>query len=120
MHTAAGQTNPTNPIVLKSPDASYRDFYCDLAGFIHANGRRSIIVPRDFSWPVYHRVVEPLGLILESSPALWLGGSDRVVEGIQSGRDMDSVQGKANPIRNHFEHAVTVKTVETAPNARSF
>ena len=117
MRIAAGQTNPTNPIVLKSPDASIEI---------------SIAILRDSSrqtegGQLSYRVTfhgrpliewSNLGLILEGSPAL--GSSVRIESSKAYSQDetWTSVQGKANPIRNHF-NAVTVKTVETAPNARS-
>jgi alpha-glucosidase len=58
-----------------------------------------------------------LGLLLEGAPAL--GPAVRVESSQTSSQDetWTSPQGKANPIRNHY-NAVAVQTVETAANGR--
>ena len=57
------------------------------------------------------------GSLIEGSPAL--GPAVRIESSQASSQDetWNSVQGKANPIRNHY-NAVTVQTVETAANGR--
>ena len=58
-----------------------------------------------------------LGLLIEGAPAL--GPAVRIESSQPSSQDetWTSVQGKANPIRNHY-NAVTVQTVETAAGGR--
>jgi alpha-glucosidase len=58
-----------------------------------------------------------LGLLIEGAPAL--GPAVRIESSQASSQDetWKSVQGKANPIRNHY-NAVTVQTVETGANGR--
>jgi alpha-glucosidase len=58
-----------------------------------------------------------LGLLIEGSPAL--GSAVRIESSQTSSQDetWTSVQGKANPIRNHY-NAVTVQTVETGAGGR--
>ncbi|MGA7412263.1 MAG: glycoside hydrolase family 97 N-terminal domain-containing protein, partial [Bryobacteraceae bacterium] len=58
-----------------------------------------------------------LGLAIQGAPVL--GSAVRVESSRTSTNDSswNSIAGKANPIRDHY-NAVTVETVETAPNGR--
>ena len=106
----------TGPVVLRSPDgaiqisiATVRDQSVQSAGGqlayrVEFRGRPVL------EW-------SNLGLAIEGSPVL--GPAVRIESSRPSSLDetWTPVQGKASPIRNHY-NAVTVGTVETATNGR--
>jgi alpha-glucosidase len=111
--TAAAQTGP---VVLKSPNGALEISIATVRGqsVQEAGGQ--------LAYSVAFRgqpVIEwsNLGLAMEGSPAL--GPAVRIESSQASSLDetWTSVQGKANPIRNHY-NAVTVQTVETAADGR--
>ena len=111
--TAVGQTAP---VVLKSPDGALVISLATLRGQAVEAAGGQLAYRVDFRGKP---VIEwsNLGLALESAPAL--GSGVRIESSQPSSVDetWKSVQGKANPIRNHF-NAVTVQTTETAAGGR--
>jgi len=112
MYTAAAQTGA---VVLKSPDSTLEISIATLQGqSVQATGQLSYCVSFH-GQPVLEW--SNLGLMIENSPAL--GTAVRIESSRASSQDetWTSVQGKANPIRNHY-NAVAIQTVETAANGR--
>jgi alpha-glucosidase len=113
MLTVAGQAGP---VVLKSPNGELEISIATLQGLsLRAEGGQ-------LAYCVSFRgrsVLEwsNLGLIIEGSSVL---GTDVRIESSQTSNQDEtwtSVQGKANPIRNHY-NTVTVQTAETSANGR--
>jgi len=111
--TAVGQTGP---VVLKSPNGALEVSIATVRGrsVVPEGGQLAYRV--DFHG---HPVIEwsNLGLAMEGSPAL--GPAIRIESSQPSSQDeaWTPVQGKASPIRNHY-NAVAVRTVETVATAR--
>ena len=119
VHAAAfAAAAETGPVVLKSPDGALELSIATVRGqSLHAAGGQ-LAYRVDF----HGKPVLPwsnLGLALQGSPAL--GPSVRIESSQPSSVDetWTPVQGKASPIRNHYD-AVTVETVETAAGGRRF
>ncbi len=119
VHAAAfAATAETGPVVLKSPDGALELSIATVRGqSLHAAGGQ-LAYRVDF----HGKPVLPwsnLGLALQGSPAL--GPWVRIESSQPSSVDetWTPVQGKASPIRNHYD-AVTVETVETAAGGRRF
>jgi alpha-glucosidase len=111
--TAAAQTGP---VVLTSPNAALEISIGTVRGqSVQAAGGQLAYRVAFRGQPVLQW--SNLGLAIEGSPAL--GPAVRIESSQASSQDetWTSVQGKANPIRNHY-NAVTVQTVETAANGR--
>ena len=111
--TAAAQSGP---VALKSPDGAIE------ISFATVGGRSVEAASGQLAYRVTFRgqpVIEwsNLGLLIEGAPAL--GPAARIESSQASSQDetWNSVQGRANPIRNHY-NAVTVQTVETADGGR--
>ena len=103
-------------VVLKSPNGSLEISFATLQGL----SLRAEVGQLAYSVAFHDRPVlewSNLGLIIEGSPVL---GTAVQIESSQTSNEDEtwtSVQGKANPIRNHY-NAVTVQTVETGLNGR--
>jgi alpha-glucosidase len=111
--TAAAQTAP---VALKSPDGALEISIATVRGQAVQPAGGQLAYRVDFrGQPVI--LWSNLGLLLEGSPAL--GPSVRIESSQASTQDETwaPVQGKANPIRNHY-NAISVQTVETAANGR--
>jgi alpha-glucosidase len=111
--TAAAQTGP---VVLKSPNGALEISIATVRGqSVQAAGGQLAYRVAFRGQPVIEW--SNLGLAMEGSPAL--GPAVRIESSQASSQDetWTSVQGKANPIRSHY-NAVTVQTVETAANGR--
>jgi alpha-glucosidase len=111
--TAAAQTAP---VVLKSPDGAIEVSIATVRGqSVQAAGGQLAYRVAFRGQPVIQW--SNLGLVMEGSPAL--GPAVRIESSQASSQDetWTSVQGKANPIRNHY-NAVTVQTVETVAIGR--
>jgi alpha-glucosidase len=111
--TAAAQTAP---VVLKSPDGAIEVSIATMRGqSVQAAGGQLAYRVAFRGQPVIQW--SNLGLVVEGSPAL--GPAVRIESSQASSQDetWTSVQGKANPIRNHY-NAVTVQTVETVAIGR--
>ena len=111
--TAAAQTGS---VALKSPDGALE------ISIATVRGQTAQAAGGQLAYRVAFRgqpVLEwsNLGLLIEGAPAL--GPAVRIESAQTSNQDetWTSPQGKANPIRNHY-NAVTVQTVETAANGR--
>ena len=111
--TAAAQTGP---VALKSPDGAIEISIATL------QPRSAPAASGQLAYRVTFRgrpVIEwsNLGLALEGAPPL--GPAVRIESSQAATQDeiWNSVQGKANPIRNHY-NAVSVQTVETAAGGR--
>ena len=109
-------TAQTAPVVLKSPDGALEISIATVRGqAVQAAGgqlayRVDLGGKSVLGW-------SNLGLLLDGAPAL--GPAVRIESSQASTQDetWTSPQGKANPIRNHY-NAVAVQTVETAANGR--
>jgi len=104
------------PVVLKSPNGALKISFATLQGL----SLRAEVGQLAYSVAFHDRPVlewSNLGLIIEGSPVL--GTAVQIESSHTSNEDetWTSVQGKANPIRNHY-NAVTVQTVETGLNGR--
>ena len=124
--TAAAQTGS---VALKSPDGALEISIATVRGqsVPAANGQQDYgAVVQAAGGQLAYRVAfrgkpviewSDLGLALEGSPAL--GPAVRIESSQASSQDetWKTPQGKANPIRNHY-NAVTVQTVETAAGGR--
>jgi len=111
----AAEAQPS-PVALKSPNGALEIRFATLEDHAPAPGGGQLACRVVFrGQPVLDW--SNLGLALENSPAL--GPAVRIESSQASSQDetWKSVQGKSNPIRNHY-NAVTVRTVETAANAR--
>jgi alpha-glucosidase len=111
--TAAAQTGP---VVLKSPNGALEISMATLRGqAVEAAGGQLAYRVAFRGKPVIEW--SNLGLLIESAPAL--GPAVRIESSQASSQDetWTSPQGKANPIRNHY-NAVAVRTVETTANGR--
>ena len=111
--TAAAQTAP---VALQSPNGALEITIATVQGqSVQAAGGQLAYRVSFRGKPVIEW--SHLGLLLEGSPAL--GPAVRMESSKASSQDetWTSVQGKANPIRNHY-NAVAVQTVETAAGAR--
>jgi alpha-glucosidase len=111
--TAAAQTAP---VALKSPDGALEITIATVRGQAVQAAGGQLAYRVDFRG----RAVlgwSNLGLLLDGVPAL--GPAVRIDSFQTSTQDetWTSPQGKANPIRNHY-NAVSVQTVETAANGR--
>jgi alpha-glucosidase len=111
--TAAAQTGP---VVLKSPNGEIEISIATVRGQSPQTAGGQLAYHVSFrGQPVLDW--SNLGLAMEGSPAL--GPALRIESAQASSHDetWTSVQGKANPIRNHY-NAVAVQTVETSANGR--
>ena len=111
--TAAAQTAP---VALKSPDGALEISIATVRGqAVQAAGGQLAYRVTFRGKPLIEW--SNLGLLLEGAPAL--GPAVRIESSQPSSLDetWKSVQGKANPIRNHY-NAVAVQTVETAAAGR--
>jgi alpha-glucosidase len=111
--TAAAQTGT---VALKSPDGALDISIATLRGqSAQADGGQLAYRVAFRGKPVIEW--SNLGLLLEGSPAL--GPGVQIESSWASSQDetWTAVQGKANPIRNHY-NAVAVRTVETGANGR--
>ncbi|MGA7723455.1 MAG: glycoside hydrolase family 97 N-terminal domain-containing protein [Ignavibacteriaceae bacterium] len=106
----------TGPVVIKSPDGQIEIEIATLHDIALSAEGGQLAYQVSFQGK---QVLEwsHLGLIIESSPVL--GSNVRIQSSEMSVMDetWTSVQGKANPIRNHY-NAVTVQTLETDSNGR--
>jgi alpha-glucosidase len=106
----------TGPVVLKSPDGAIEISIATVQGqSVQPAGGQLAYRVAFRGQPVIEW--SNLGLAMEGSPAL--GPALRIESSQASSQDetWQSVQGKANPIRNHY-NAVTVQTVETSASGR--
>jgi len=113
VYTAAVQAGP---VVLKSPNGELEISIATLKGLslrVEGGQLACCVSFRGRSVLEWSN----LGLILEGSSVL--GTAIRIESSQTSNQDetWTSVQGKANPIRNHY-NAVTVQSVETSANGR--
>jgi alpha-glucosidase len=111
--TAAAQTAP---VALQSPNGALEISIATVRGqAVQAAGGQLAYRVSFHGKPVIEW--SKLGLLLEGSPAL--GPAVRIESSQPSSQDetWTSVQGKANPIRNHY-NAVAVQTVETSAGGR--
>jgi alpha-glucosidase len=111
--TAAAQTAP---VALQSPDGALEISIATVQGrSVQAAGGQLAYRVSFHGKPVIEW--SRLGLLLEGSPAL--GPAVRIESSQPSSQDetWTSPQGKANPIRNHY-NAVAVQTLETAAAGR--
>ncbi len=111
--TAAAQTAP---VALQSPDGALEISIATVQGrSVQAAGGQLAYRVSFHGKPVIEW--SHLGLLLEGSPAL--GPAVRIESSQPSSQDetWTSPQGKANPIRNHY-NAVAVQTLETAAAGR--
>jgi alpha-glucosidase len=110
--TAAAQA----PVALQSPNGALEISIATVRGqAVQAAGGQLAYRVSFHGKPVIEW--SKLGLLLEGSPAL--GPAVRIESSQPSSQDetWTSVQGKANPIRNHY-NAVAVQTVETSAGGR--
>jgi alpha-glucosidase len=106
----------TGPVSLQSPNGALEISFATVRGKSVQAAGGQLAYRVDFRGrPVLEW--SNLGLLLAGSPAL--GPAVRIESSQASSQDetWTSVQGKANPIRNHY-NAVAVQTVELAANAR--
>jgi len=111
--TAAAQTGP---VALKSPDGALEISIATVRGqAVQAAGGQLAYRVTFRGTPVIEW--SNLGLLLEGAPAL--GPAVRIESSQASSQDetWSTPQGKANPVRNHY-NAVAVQTVETAAGGR--
>lgn len=107
----------TAPVTLKSPNGEIEISIATVRGrAVRAEGGQLAYCVAFRGQPVL--AWSNLGLLIEGSPAL--GRSVRIESAQASSQDetWTSVQGKANPIRNHY-NAATVRTMETTSSGRS-
>ena len=114
--TALTAVAQTSPVVLKSPNGALEISIATVRGqSVQTEGGQLAYRVAFRGQPVLEW--SNLGLAIEGSPAL--GQAVRIDSSQPSSQDetWTPVQGKASPIRNRY-NAVTVQTVETAPDAR--